>query len=128
MTIALLSNLSPRKRRLLQFSLLAGEVSAVPVQHHADHAAVWGGSADDQLILDPRRAVEVAVEAERAELPVARDVGDAPGGEVAGYLVVVQEGMLGQMLPEQLHGIGEVKHLGGLDLPGNGDRADQVVI
>src|SRR6185437_5471385 len=79
-------------------------------------------------MVDPGRAVEITVEPKRAELAIAGDVGDAPRGPVASCLKMAQQRVLGQMLPEQLLGSGEVKHLCGLDLPGHLDWADQVVV
>jgi hypothetical protein len=118
-----------RAQQVDYFPLLVGEVPAVPVQYHADQAAaVRDGNAHDQLMVDPGRAVEIAVEPERAELAFAGDVRDAAGGQIAGFLVMAQEGMLGQVLLKQLLSIREINRLGGLDLPGDADRAKQVVI
>jgi hypothetical protein len=90
----------------------------VSVHHHVDRAIVRRGNADDQLMVDSGRAVEITVEPKRAELTIAGDVGDAPRGPVASCLKMAQQRVLGQMLLEQLLGIGEVKYPCGLDLPG----------
>src|SRR3974390_918470 len=69
------------------------------------------------------------VEAERAELAVAEEVGDPPRPAVAGGVMGGEDGMLGQVPLEQLDPAGEGADVGGLDEPGQqpGAAADVVV-
>jgi hypothetical protein len=63
-----------RAQQFHQIPLLGAEVEALPVQRDRYHGPVRSGNAGGQLVIDPGRAVEVLVEAERPELAVADDI------------------------------------------------------
>jgi hypothetical protein len=115
-------------QQVKEVEIFFAEVVTVPVQRHTDQPAAGSRHRDGDLVVDLGGTVEVAVQAERAELAVAEEVRDPQRAAVAGDQVAGQDGMLGQVLPELLLAAGERANADGLGMPGQQPRTVEVVI
>ena len=115
-------------QQVKEAEVFRAEVVTVPVQRDTDYPAAGSRHRDGELVVDLGGTVEVAVQAERAELAVAEEVGDPQRASVARDQVAGEDGVLRQVLPELLLAAGEHANADGLGMPGEQPGAVEVVI